>query len=135
MSSIFIYSYQFTYPFTWIITILCIFMIVRKYLKNFLTIDWTGNMICFLVLGGFIVGMYKIVERIRYEREWRKVSALALGGDYDSIRNSYEKLEKSFADDPYFLYNYAAVLLKIKTTTIRMMKREIQKMNMPIKLE
>lgn len=114
MSAFSFFSYPYTYPFTWIVTILSIFMIARRYLKSLLAIDWARNIICFLVLGGSIVEMYKIVERIRDEREWRKTSALALCGYNNSILYSYEKLEESFADNPYFIYNYAAVLLENK---------------------
>lgn len=109
-----LFSYPFTYPFTWIVTFLSIFIITREYMEAFLAMSWRRNLICILVLGCSIVGIYKLVERIQAELEWGKTSKLALCGTYSKAFPSYEKLEKVFADNPYFLYNYAAVLLEDK---------------------
>lgn len=109
-----LFSYPFTYPFTWIITFLSIFIITREFINDFLAVSWRRNVVCVLVLGCSIVRIYKLVERIQAELEWGKISKLALCESYDVALSSYEKLEKIFGDNPYFLYNYAAVLLEDK---------------------
>ena len=109
-----LFSYPFTYPFTWIITALSIFMITREYIAAFLAMSWRRNLICILMLGGSIVGIYKLVGRIQAELEWGSASKLALCGAYRKALPFYEKLGKVFAGNPYFLYNYAAVLLEDK---------------------
>lgn len=109
-----LFSYPFTYPFTWIILFLCIFMIAEERIKCLLNLDWARYIICFLALGGSIFGIYKITERIRNEREWSKISTLALCNDKGLTLLRYKKLEESFADNPYFLYNFAAVLFENK---------------------
>ncbi|MDD3038301.1 O-antigen ligase family protein [Bacteroides sp.] len=109
-----LFSYPFTYPFTWIIVFLSVFIIIREYIEAFLAMSWRRNLICILVLGCSIVGIYKLVERIQAELKWGKISKLALCGAHSEALPAYEKLEKFFADNPYFLYNYAAVLLEDK---------------------
>ena len=109
-----LFSYPFTYPFTWIITFLSVFIITREYIKDFLAVEWRRNVIGVLVLGCSIIGIYKLVERIQAELEWGKISKLALCGSYNKALSSYEKLKTSFVDNPYFLYNYAAVLSENK---------------------
>lgn len=109
-----LFSYPFTYPFTWIILFLCIFIIAKEHIKCLLNLYWARYIICFLALGGSVIGIYKIAERIRNEREWGKVAAFALCNDNESTLLHYEKLKEYFADNPYFLYNYAAVLLENK---------------------
>ena len=109
-----LFSYPFTYPFTWIITFLSVFIITREYIKDFLAVEWRRNVIGVLVLGCSLIGIYKLVERIQAELEWGKISKLALCGSYNKALPSYEKLKTSFVDNPYFLYNYAAVLSENK---------------------
>ena len=109
-----LFSYPFTYPFTWIIVFLSVFIITKEYIKDFLVVEWRRNMIGVLVLGCSVIGTYKLVERIQAELEWGKISKLALCGSYNKALPSYGKLKKTFADNPYFLYNYAAVLLEDK---------------------
>ena len=109
-----LFSYPFTYPFTWIITFLSIFVIAREYISEFFIVAWRRNMICVLTLGCSIVGIYKLVERIQAELEWGKISKLTFFGSYDEALPSYEKQMEVFMKNPYFLYNYAAVLQEKK---------------------
>ena len=109
-----LFSYPFTYPYTWIIVFLSVFIITREYIKDFLAVEWRRNVIGVLVLGCSLIGAYKLVERIQAELEWGKISKLALCGSYNKALPSYEKLKTSFVDNPYFLYNYAAVLSENK---------------------
>lgn len=109
-----LFSYPFTYPFVWIVTFLSIFMITDEYIKQFLGRVWIRNTVCISVLVCSLFGLYKLTGRIRTEFDWGKVSTLTLCKSYDEAIPTYEKLEKTFADNPYFLYNYAAVLQEMK---------------------
>lgn len=108
------FSYPFTYPFTWIVTFLCIFVMTSEYLKQFLSVTWAKNAVCTSVLLCSLVGIYLLAERVWAEKEWNKASVLALCGSYTEALPTYEKLEKVLADNPYFLYNYAAILMENK---------------------
>ena len=109
-----LFSYPFTYPFTWIVTFLSILIIIREYVKEFLIVSWKKNIVCVLLFGCSMVGIYKLVERIQAELEWGRISKQAFSSSYNEVLPVYEKLEKIFEDNPYFLYNYAAVLLEKK---------------------
>lgn len=109
-----LFSYPFTYPFVWIVTFLCIFMITGEYLKRFLYFPWIKNIVCILVLTCALGGIYKLTKRIQAEREWHKASVLALCKSYKEALPSYEKLANSFNNNPYFLYNYAAILKEME---------------------
>lgn len=61
-----------------------------------------------------MIGIYKLVERTQAELEWGRISKLTFSDSYNEALPAYEELEKVLVDDPYFLYNYAAVLLEKK---------------------
>ncbi len=109
-----LFSYPFTYPFAWIITLLSVLIIIKEPIKVFFAASWKKNVVCALVIGCSMIGIYELVERIQAELEWGRISKLTLSDSYDTVLPAYEKLEKAFADNPYFLYNYAAVLLEKK---------------------
>ena len=48
------------------------------------------------------------------EKEWGDTSRLALCGASGKTLPAYAELEKKFENNPYFLYNYAAILLENK---------------------
>lgn len=109
-----LFSYPFTYPFSWIVAFLSVFVIIGEYIKSFLSIIWIKNVICIFTLVCALVGIYKLTVRIQAEREWCKVSVLPLYKSHEVVLSSYESLEDKFDDNPYFLYNYAAVLQEMK---------------------
>lgn len=109
-----LFSYPFTYPLVWIVTFLSVFMIIGGHIKNFISRVWIKNIVCISVFICSLLGVYKLVERTQAELEWGRISKLTLSDSYDTVLPAYEKLEKTFADNPYFLYNYAAVLLEKK---------------------
>lgn len=109
-----LFSYPFTYPFTWIITVLCIYILTKEYLTKILAYSKIKYAVCTLAILGSLGGMYILVERIKAEKDWGKASVLALCGTYDQAFPIYERLKKTFYDNPYFLYNYAAILLENK---------------------
>ena len=64
-----------------------------------------------------LFGSSKLFERIQAELDWGKASTLALCKSYNETLPTYERLEKMFVSNPYFLYNYAAVLQEMKQYT------------------
>ncbi len=108
------FSYPFTYPFTWIVTLLCIVILTKEYITEILARSMIKNVICIFILLCSLGGIYKLVERVMAEKEWGKVSGLALYGVSGKTLPAYVKLERKFENNPYFLYNYAAILLENK---------------------
>ncbi|WP_302592341.1 O-antigen ligase family protein [uncultured Bacteroides sp.] len=106
------FSYPFTYPFTWIVMLLCIAILTREYVVMILARPMIKNVVCVFVLLCSLGGVYKLVERVMAEKEWGKMSGLALCGASGKTLQDYKELEKKFEDNPYFLYNYAAILLE-----------------------
>ena len=64
-----------------------------------------------------LFGSSKLFERIQAELDRGKASTLALCKSYNETLPTYERLEKMFVSNPYFLYNYAAVLQEMKQYT------------------
>ena len=109
-----LFSYPFTYPFTWIITFLSVLIIIREPIEVFFTVSWRKNIACAFAIVCSMIGIYKLVERTQAELEWGRISKLTFSDSYNEALPAYEELEKVLVDDPYFLYNYAAVLLEKK---------------------
>lgn len=108
------FSYPFTYPFTWIVTFLCIAILTGEYIARFLARPIIRNTLCIFILLSSLGGIYMWVERVQAEKEWGKVSKFALCGMSGRALPTYAELERKFEDNPYFLYNYAAILLENK---------------------
>ena len=111
-----LFSYPFTYPFIWIVTFFSLFIITHEYINEhfFMPYRWAKGLVCISVLVCSLVGIYMLVQRVRAEVVWNKVAiniAPKLNGE--DLR-TYTMLESELNDNPYFLYNYAAVLLEQK---------------------
>lgn len=104
-----LFSYPFTYPFVWVVTFLSVFMITGEYIKRLFSRYWIKNTACVFVLAFSLFGFYKLIDRIEAELEWGKAAK-----SYNVSLPVYEKLKKKFESNPYFLYNYAAVLQEMK---------------------
>lgn len=109
-----LFSYPFTYPFVWIVAFLSIYIITGEYIKRPFTNIWIKNIICISVIIISFIGLYGLVKRIQAELNWNKASTFAFCRSYSEILPAYEILEKNFPDSPYFLYNYAAILQKVR---------------------
>ena len=105
-----LFSYPFTYPFTWIVVLWCIGLLAREPLQHLFRLPKVRYAVCAVALVGSLGGMYLWNERFRAELAWNRASNLALMGKYQKALPEYQRLEASFADNPYFLYNYAAIL-------------------------
>lgn len=108
------FSYPFTYPFTWLVTFLAVLMLTRDDWNKIKIPVWCRNIIYVVAMLGAFVGINRVSDRFRMERNWHKASVQALCKDYDEAILSYVTLLHKFDDNPYFLYNYAAVLLENK---------------------
>lgn len=108
------FSYPFTYPFTWMVTFLAVFMLTVDYLKQIKIGTWGRNIMYTATMMCFFWGLFKLGERTQSERSWQEASVLALCRSYDEALPYYVSLKHQFKDNPYFLYNYAAVLTEIK---------------------
>lgn len=109
-----LFSYPFTYPFTWIAVLWCIGVLAREPLQRLFGLPKVRYAACAVALVGSLGGMYLWAERARAELAWNKASNFALMGKYKEALPEYQRLSASFADNPYFLYNYAAVLQQAK---------------------
>ena len=63
---------------------------------------------------GFFWGQVRLGARTQSERSWQEASELALCHSYDEALPYYVSLKHRFEDNPYFLYNYAAVFTEAK---------------------
>ena len=104
-----LFSYPFTYPFTWITTIFSGYIIARG---NEWTIARTKlkYIILILVLGGSAFGGATVYQCFNMEAKWRNASNLVLQGHVNDGLQIYGTLIQLFDKNPYFLYNYAAIL-------------------------
>ena len=108
------FSYPFTYPFTWMVTSLAVLMLTADYLKRIKIGTWGRNIMYSAVLMGFFLGQVRLGARTQSERSWQEASVLALCHSYDEALPYYVSLKHRFEDNPYFLYNYAAVFTESK---------------------
>lgn len=105
-----LFSYPFTYPFTWIAVTWCAGVLTKKPLQHLLKLPKVRYMICTTGLFVSLGGIFLWAKRIRIEFAWNKALNLALIGNVKEALPKYQRLSTSFANNPYFLYNYAAIL-------------------------
>lgn len=110
-----LFSYPFTYPFVWIVSFFCIFIITQEYIRRYLlAIPSIKNILCISVIVCSLAGIYKLVERVQAEMTWNAVATCDLFQVCEATLHTYAMLESKLGDNPYFLYNYAVVLLEKK---------------------
>lgn len=106
------FSYPFTYPFIWIITILNISIIIKKRYKNtlFKNIKTVNKIIgiCMITISLFL--LYNVTTRIKAEIKWTEISHSLNPRKVDKTLSQYKELLHTLGEEPYFLYNYAAEL-------------------------
>lgn len=104
-----LFSYPFNYPFTWVVTVFCIYLILKgKNIKY--SHSQTQYVLTVLAFVGALFCMAKLILYISSEIKWNKASELVLVGDVDNALPIYKDLRGTFNSNPYFLYNYAVVL-------------------------
>ena len=96
------------------VTSLAVLMLTADYLKRIKIGTWGRNIMYSAVLMGFFLGQVRLGARTQSERSWQEASVLALCHSYDEALPYYVSLKHRFEDNPYFLYNYAAVFTEAK---------------------
>ena len=103
-----IFSYPFTYPFTWIIFIFNSYILVDNAYKSLLHPKTVCIIILFLSVSSFLL----ITQRIYAEIEWGKIARSQIKNKELFIK--YESLMPIMKNNPYFLYNYSVELFDAK---------------------
>lgn len=101
------FSYPFTYPFTWIVTCLSIYILIKGYFTLHITTTYQ-NLLCVISLVLCLGFSYKLHQRIQAERRWGEI---AYQHATNKILSDYMGLANVLGENPYFLYNYAVILL------------------------
>lgn len=96
-----LFTYTLRYSFVWFFIVLCLSQITRNQLRLYpmaLTIRLFSIIICILI-------SYITVKDVIFEYRWHKIAK-------EKMSNIvlYQKLNKSWNGNPFFLYNYAAIL-------------------------
>lgn len=105
------FSYPFSYPFTWVVSIICIGFLFRNAYGN--KFSYKRNLIrsiAVCALGISLYGFYFIGIRTKAELEWKRANDLTLLGKKSDALSLYKQLYCTLKNEPYFLYNYAAGL-------------------------
>lgn len=101
-----LFSYPFLYPFTWVMTLFSLWIIVGR--------PWPA---CTALRIGAVVAAATVcvftVRNMRYQLYWCKADKMALEENNEDALLQYERLSDYFADNRFFLYNYAVNLSKI----------------------
>lgn len=106
------FSYPLNYPFTWIVLILSISILIKK-IVIFASVNKMKKY-CFVGLIIVLFTCCKLISIIRLEIEWNEAFYLSKCGCNEKSLSEYRKIEDRLNDNPYFLYNYAAILFENK---------------------
>lgn len=106
------FSYPFNYPFTWIVLILSISILI----ESSVILGTINNIKKYCYIGLIIVlfACCKLISIIQLELEWNEAFYLSKCGYNEISLSKYRKIEDRLNDNPYFLYNYAAILFENK---------------------
>lgn len=102
-----LFSYPFFYPFTWILFVGAIAVILYNAYPLKLQIQKAGLLIASFLL---CVASFFSVQRMMAEMEWCRISDLSMCGQGEEAFPIYENLKEKLWRKPTFLYNYAAEL-------------------------
>ncbi len=105
-----LFSYPFSYPFTWIALLFSCYVLVRQArikikvgdrVKRLAAVG-TACLACYMLCGQTL--------RIDAELRWKSATDMALQGKGEQVFPVYERLRPRLGKNPFFLYNYAAEL-------------------------
>lgn len=105
-----LFSYPFTYPFTWLVVLFCVYLIVRDRVRSLSLGSDLKHVMFIMVLAWSLICVARRCLRFYSEIEWCKASKYVMEGNYRRALPVYRDLLGYFDTNPYFLYNYAAVL-------------------------
>ena len=100
-----LFSYPFTYPFTWIAVLFCIATWIKPLCKFIFPNSYKRLLYCCFVIACGIIA-HKLYERLAAEYRW---SGIAYTSNNENLE-VYEQLIPILGKGPYFLYNYAVAL-------------------------
>ena len=100
-----LFSYPFTYPFTWIAVLFCIATWIKPLCKFSFPNSYKRLLYCCFVIACGIIA-HKLYERLAAEYRW---SGIAYTSNNENLE-VYEQLIPILGKGPYFLYNYAVAL-------------------------
>lgn len=101
-----VFSYPFTYPFIWVVTIVDIYLLINSsYCMN---MDRQyKKLLCLCFMGTCAIFSNRLYRIIESEYKWNKI---AYQYPTDMLLPLYSDLTPVLNTNPYFLYNYAVVL-------------------------
>lgn len=99
------FSYPFCYPFTWVVLVYCVAELARRS-KEIFTPRFSSLSYFFPICFGLGIGMNGVLY-YRHQR-WYDASRLYEKKPQTAILQ-YQDLYPRLQNDPYFLYNYAAI--------------------------
>ena len=102
------FSYPFSYPFTWI---MCFFSLCAIFHKDLLSIVIRikyRRYFCMAFLLCFVSITPGLFSKISNDIKWKKISEYAKYGVSEKMMPRYDNLYLRMRNNPYFLYNYAA---------------------------
>lgn len=94
------FTYTFRYSFVWFFVILCLSQLVRE--EEDFKLSRAYRAICFAVC---LLVLYILVNDISFEYRWHNANAMK----YQNAKE-YDALKRNWNGNPFFLYNYAAIL-------------------------
>lgn len=104
------FSYPFTYPFTWIVTFLSVYILIKDNCTLHITVIYK-NILCVISIMLCLGFSYKLYQRIQAEIKWGEI---AYEHPTNEVLYDYRNLSTALNNNPYFLYNYAVILLNHK---------------------
>lgn len=100
------FSYPFTYPFTWIIVCLDIYILLKGCFRITVSVFYRDLLCCFLIISSSVT-LFKLCRCIDAEYKWK---AIAYQHPTDEILSRYKDLLPIMGENPFFLYNYSIAL-------------------------
>lgn len=105
------FSYPSYYPFTWTMIAINSYFIISPCITTMPRIFYKARSIIGLTLIVLsVLTALKVEKRLKAEIAWKKLNAKSLYLGNENILNEYQALFHNMKKDPYFLYNYAAIL-------------------------
>ena len=105
------FSYPFTYPFTWIVSIYCIYVIMKDYTTTCFR-HWTKRIIHIIIFICSFICITTLSQHIYSEKKWKEANNLILLKKDETALSLFKELKNTLGTNPYFLYNYAVILQK-----------------------
>ena len=107
-----LFSYPFTYPFTWFIVLLSSWILIHNAFHELLISSGMKLLMraCILLIVSF--GTLGLCDRIKAELSWKHTYEYVT--NIDERLSAYKSLINRLGENPFFLYNYAIELYKAK---------------------